>query len=246
MNQRSGDESGEQPSPVADDAPALASSALVPSAAVTPETTPTGAGWSRRELLSIVIAVLLGGAATSAWLMRRPDAVLPATTAPAAGPATAPAASSSAPAARAKWSTENVAQWVGNGRRRFAVELQAENSVAVWQRQVRPVLVVRCGARELEVFVFTNSAAKIEPRTDDHTVRITLDDGPEVSERWPDSADHDALFAPDGAAFARQLIGARTLQFGFTPHNASPVAAHFNVAGLDAALGPAANQCGWK
>jgi hypothetical protein len=194
-----------------------------------------------------VVAVLFGGSVTFALLRDRVADGPEAVAAHVATPAKATAPSSPivpSGGANAKWSTANVDRWVGNGRRKFAAELPAENRVAIWQRQVRPVLVVRCLAQGLEVFVFTDTAAKIEPRTEDHTVRITLDHGPETSARWPDSADHDALFAPDGAALTRQLVGARTLQFGFTPHNASPVVAHFNIAGLDAALAPAAKQCG--
>jgi len=216
-----------------------AATATIPSAA---------GGWNRRELVAIAGAVLLGGLVTFVLLMNRGVAAPEA--AAARGPArlvTTPAASGRpATAAVAKWSTANVNRWTGNSRRKFAAELPSENMVAIWQRQVRPVLVVRCLARSPEVFVFTDSAAKIEPRTDDHTVRIGLDDAPERVERWPDSADHDALFAPDGSALARQLTGASTLQFGFTPHNASPVVAHFNVAGLAELLDSASRDCGWK
>ena len=63
---------------------------------------------------------------------------------------------------------------------------------------------------------------------------------------WPDSAGHDALFAPYGAAFARRLAAARTMRFRFTPHNPQPAVARFSVAGLEPLLAQAAKECGWK
>lgn len=204
--------------------------------------------WNRRELLAIPMALLGGAVITFGLLSTRgaaspePAAALPVTTA-----ASAPAAPAPSPATiGAKWSTSNVSRWIGNGRRSFAAELLAENRVAIWQRDVRPVLVVRCMSRRPEVFVFTDSAAKIEARTEDHAVTLAFDDGEERQERWPDSADHDALFAPDGSALAQDLAAARTMRFGFTPHNASPVVATFNVAGFAELLRSSSKDCSWK
>jgi hypothetical protein len=146
---------------------------------------------------------------------------------------------------KGRWNSTNR-DWVGNQRRAVAFELPAENKVAVWQRQVQLTLVVRCVANRIDAFVFTQSAAKMEPQDGDHTVRIAFDDGAESVERWPDSDEHDALFAPDGAAFIRRLAAAQTMQFGFTPHNATPVAADFNVAGLAGVMESSAKQCGLK
>jgi hypothetical protein len=112
-------------------------------------------------------------------------------------------------------------------------------------RTVQPMLVVRCRAGRLEAFVFTDTAAKMEPQDQDHTVRLRFDGGAETSARWPDSAEHDSLFARDGAAFVQQLLTAETLQFGFTPHNADPAVAVFHVSGLQEHLA-SARACGSK
>ena len=39
---------------------------------------------------------------------------------------------------------------------------------------------------------------------------------------------------------------AQTLRFGYTPHNAEPVEARFEVRGLAELIGPVAKDCGWK
>ena len=144
------------------------------------------------------------------------------------------------------WNRVSDGRWVGRDRRSVALELNANEKVAIWMRQVRPVLVVRCLGQATDVFVFTQTAAKMEPQDENHTVRVGLDGGEFSTERWADSEEHDALFAPDGTALAQQLMHSRTLRFGFTPHNAAPVVAEFNVAGLGELLAPTARQCGWK
>jgi hypothetical protein len=166
-------------------------------------------------------------------------AVEATTTKPSASP-------SPAPFVTPKWSSENSAYWVGNHRKSAALELRADNSVEIWQGRVRPSLIVRCLARNTQVFVFTGSAMKIERQTEAHTITFAFDNEPELTERWPDSDEHDALFAPDGAAFAQGLLKARTMRFGYTPHNALPVVAQFQVSGLGDLIGPIAKECGWK
>jgi hypothetical protein len=169
-----------------------------------------------------------------------------AATAPGGGPARAAAPPRSPVTTTRTWNAGNGAYWAGNRRGSAAFELEAENTVPVWMRTVRPTLVVRCMARSTQVFVVTETAMKIESQTEDHTVTFSLDDQPEENERWPDSDEHDSLFAPDGAAFAKRLMQARAFRFRFTPHNADPVTAVFNVAGLAPHVESAARECGWK
>jgi hypothetical protein len=196
----------------------------------------------------IILGVLLGAGAVMLALLSARSTPAAAVT-PANTPARPrPAASVSAPAEAAtqKWNSENRAYWVGNRPRSAAFELPAENTVAVWTRHVRPTLVVRCMAQSIQTFVVTESALKIEPQTDDHTVTFSFDDEPPTTERWADSDEHDALFAPDGAAFAQRLMRSRSFRFGYTPHNAAPVTAVFSVAGLGSIMEPAARECASK
>src|SRR5688572_6353983 len=163
-------------------------------------------------------------------------------TAPAPAPVRAAAVSLVSTEASPAWTDQNRDNWVSRSRGSFAYEVLADKSVSVWMRTVRPALVVRCDANVLDVFVFTDSAAKIESDTLDHTVSMRIDEGEQTSTRWPDADSHDALFAPDGAALAQRLAGATTLQFGFTPHNGEPVSMKFAVAGLAPLLARAAKE----
>jgi hypothetical protein len=186
-------------------------------------------------------SIVAGGLLTMLILMMRAGASAspPSDPAPVPGSPSAVSAAAAANAAPA-WTDENSEAWIGGSRRAVAYEVPADRLVSVWMRTVRPALVVRCERNILDVFVFTDSAARIERDTPDHTVRFQFDEGEGESALWPDADSHDALFAPDGAAFARRLAQARTLQFGFTPHNAEPVTMWFPVAGLAPVLERAA------
>lgn len=198
---------------------------------------------TKREVVVATVMVAGGAFLTVALLAGRVAPSPAAAGEPAAAP---PASASRAEAVVApKWSAANRAVWVGNRRRAVAYEVDAENTINVWMRTVRPSLVVRCIGGRTEVFVVTNAAARLEPQTEDHTVTFAFDAGAATTALWPDSEDHDALFAPDGAALARRLTAARTFRFTFTPHNAPPANARFHVAGLEPLLTPAATDCGW-
>jgi len=133
-----------------------------------------------------------------------------------------------------------------DGSKTIAFELTARNDVGVWMKRVRPLLVVRCLARETEVFVAIGSAASIEQQAESHAVRLQFDDAEPVAEPWSDSVSSQELYAPDGVTFARRLARAATLRFGFTPYNSRPVVAEFDVRGFDQLVGLVAGTCGWR
>ena len=206
------------------------------------ETAPPPPRANARMIVFVTLACIVSAALTFGVLVARSA---PSTTVSAASTTSEVVANRRAGAPKEpSWSSANTSTWAGRERNSVAFEMQAENTIAVWMRTVRPMLVVRCAGGSMEAFVFTASAARIEPQTEDHTVRMSFDAAAPVSERWRDSEEHDALFAPDGTGFVRRLLDVRTFTFEFTPHNASPVAAHFAVAGLRPHLQRAARQCG--
>jgi hypothetical protein len=206
-----------------------------------------GSSVGRRELLLGVVAVSGGALITFALLFARG---VPSSEVSAAAPAAAarqPSSPAPSPSVIVqKWTTENRAYWLGNQRHGAAFELPADNLVQTSFGPVRPSLVVRCVARTTETFVYTGSPMKIEPNVDGKTVTVSLDNEPVRTEQWPDADDHhDALFAPDGAAFAQRLLQAQTLRFGYTPHNSNEAVAQFHVSGLGELIDPVAKECGW-
>ena len=144
-----------------------------------------------------------------------------------------------------KWVGSKRASWAHDGSKTIAFELQADNDVPVWMTRRMPVLVVRCLSRRTDVFVVTGSTS-FESKANSHTVSVWFDDGAEMVQEWSGSESSQELFAPDGVAFARRLGRARTMRFGFTPFNASPVVASFHVGGFDQLVGLVATTCGWR
>ena len=204
-----------------------------------------------RDIVFVTLAAAISGIVTLGWLVARtapgPEVAVAAATESTPAAVSPTAKTATVPASRTyQWTSANSAVWAGDMKNAVAFELEAENTIGVWMRTVRPALILRCSGGSIEAFVFTASAARLEPNTDDHTVEVSFDGAATSIERWRDSEEHDALFAPAGTAFVQQLTGARVMRFGFTPHNAAPVTAEFNVAGLSAVLASAARTCGIK
>jgi hypothetical protein len=201
-------------------------------------------GLGQRELTMIAAALIGSGAITLGLL-----SIGGTSTAAAPGPARTarPVVTSASPdpaaSASVAW-TENSRVWTGGARKSVAFELPSRNETQVWMKTVRPLLVVRCINGRTDAFVFTDSPAAMEQQDEDHTVRLAFDGEEPRMERWPDSTEHDALFAPNGRALAARLEQARTFKFGYTPHNSSPVVARFDVGGLGHKLSAARTACG--
>jgi len=182
----------------------------------------------------------------------------PSASEPPVAPAPAPATSAAVVAAPVvavpvvesppapTWVGARQATWANDGSKTISFELQSTNDVDVWMKRVRPLLVVRCLYRTTEVFVATRSAASIEAEAGNHTVRLQIDDDPELIQQWSDSDSGQELFAPNSVALARRLATAQRLRFSFTPYNAKPVAAEFAVQGFDALAPLVGKTCGWK
>jgi hypothetical protein len=217
------------------------------------------AGWSTPDPPSasspllqvalVAVAVTVGGAVTFMLLGARPGAHEAASGVVSGRPTAGSATTATPPIpvrTRSGWSRANEYRWVSNHKRAVAYELEADQQVKVWTTAVRPLLVVRCLGRKTEVFVYTETPARLESADENHTVGLALDRSPETAERWPDSEEHDALFAPDGTSLARRLSTASHLRFGFTPHNAPPVTVDFDLTGADTVVSKVASTCGWR
>jgi len=194
--------------------------------------------------LASVGAVL--GALLVALLIGRPASHSTASPPAIQQPVTRPAVSEPLPrdsSERPTWIGRRRPTWARDGSKTISFELQADNEVRLWMQRAVPVLVARCLFHRTEVFVVTGSTS-IESNPDRHTVRLQFDKDPEQVQQWLDSSSSQELFAPDGVALAQRLERATRLRFGFTPYNASPVVADFNVAGFHELAKLVATTCG--
>jgi hypothetical protein len=131
--------------------------------------------------------------------------------------------------------------------RKVVYRLEAENDVSVWLKTVRPALIARCQEGKTDAYVVTHSSASVEyGSTDEHTVRLRFDEDKATTERWTESTDNDALFAPQPVRFLRSLATSEALRFGYTPFNASPVVVEFTTRGFGEPFQNIASTCKWS
>ncbi len=124
--------------------------------------------------------------------------------------------------------------------------LSADNEIAGWLARETPTLIVRCRENATAVYIVTGMAASVESGDlQGHTVRVRFDDASAQRQRWTESTDNEALFAPDPIPMARNIAKAKALRLEFTPFNASPVIVTFDVSGFDERVGKVAAACHW-
>lgn len=133
-----------------------------------------------------------------------------------------------------------------DGAPSVSYRLDSPQKVSDWLGEIAtPTLVVRCHERRTEVYVATSLMSAEESMGDLHAVKVRYDDQPVTDERWSESTDDEALFAPDGVAMARRIATAKTLWFEFKPFIADPQGATFHLAGVDGVIAHVASACGW-
>jgi len=137
----------------------------------------------------------------------------------------------------------------------LTLELPALNTVRAARAaafEVRPVLVVRCQDRVLDVFVAAGSVLE----SDDNVMTpVRMQRGseapPPAESRWSRSTDSTSAFAPDPRAVLRQLASNPDLRLEIRPSGKSAQLIRFNARGLerhmaqvDAACPPGGNGDG--
>src|SRR6266851_9297606 len=117
----------------------------------------------------------------------------------------------------------------------LTLELPALNTVRAAAFEVRPVLLVRCQDRQLDVFVATGSVLE----SDDNVMTpVRMQWGSEAPEatppaesRWGRSTDSTSAFAPDPRALLRQLVSHPDLRLEIRPSGQSAQLIRFNARG---------------
>ena len=176
--------------------------------------------------------------------------------APAPKPVSKPAPAPAAPARPAEvadvvvdkapgWVIPRRTGFATDGSRTLTLELTALRDLQIAREHIRPVLAVRCLSRRTEVFVALGTSAAIEAG-DTNGVTVQIDDQPPSKQQWLRTDSYRELFAPDGAALARQFVGASLLRFTFTPFRSRPVVAEFSVKGFDQHVATLTKPCGWQ
>ena len=123
----------------------------------------------------------------------------------------------------------------------LTLELPALNTVRAARAaafEVRPVLLVRCQDRQLDVFVSTGSVLDADDMVMT-PVRIQWGSGGSggsaapTDSRWSRSTDSTSAFAPDPRGLLRQLASNPDLRLEIHPSGKSAELIHFNARGLE-------------
>ncbi len=98
--------------------------------------------------------------------------------------------------------------------------------------EVRPVLLVRCQDRQLDVFISTGSVLDADDMVMT-PVRIQWGSAASADSRWSRSTDSTSAFAPDPRGLLRQLVSNPDLRLEIHPSGKSAQLIHFNARGLE-------------
>ncbi|MFI5071507.1 MAG: hypothetical protein ACHP8A_11520, partial [Terriglobales bacterium] len=145
-----------------------------------------------------------------------------------------------------------------NDAQTVEASIAADDQIQGWLSASRPALHVGCYGGKTRVYVWTGAAASVEEDydggpSDSHTVTLRFDDEPASTEQWFESNDNQALFEAtdslDGTNPVQgvivHMVQAKSLLFKFTPFNANPVIARFNLQALGKHVDQITKACGW-
>ncbi len=125
------------------------------------------------------------------------------------------------------------------------LSVPAENSINYWLGSSRPILFFRCKEKKLDAYIVTGTAAAVgdDPENlNSHRVRLRFDARKPIVEWWNGATNDEGLFSSSPKEFLRKTVSSQRLRFQFTPFNANPVVASFDVGGLQA-LAPRLAAC---
>ena len=104
------------------------------------------------------------------------------------------------------------------------------------------VLVIRCLSKKIELFVEWN-----EHFGDSANVRMRVGAEEAETRMWPLSNDHQATFYPGNTVeLVTALFKVNQLVLQVSPLNENPVTAVFDPTGLQEAIRPLQETCGWQ
>lgn len=105
-----------------------------------------------------------------------------------------------------------------------------------------PVLILRCTNNKTEAYIAWDTYLGM----DSSNVTIRLDKEKAFSASWGHSTDNQATFIPSPIKFIKGLFGHNTMLVQIQPYNEAPHIAVFDITGLEEAIKPLQECCGWK
>ena len=189
-----------------------------------------------RKELALIFVTFTATVGLIAWVASRP---------------TSDGQASSTPSSADKWKVSEDHSPMDDSKT-VVLSLDADNTIEGPLGPKQPTLMIRCQEGQTQVYIYTGMAAAVEEDFEggplySHTVRIRLDQASAIPEHWSESNNHEGLFFEgDAITFTKQLAEAQTLTFEFTPFDANPAIARFDLGDLAEHLPELGASCGWS
>ena len=138
---------------------------------------------------------------------------------------------------RGEWSVSVDINPIDDSKSVFLI-LAAESGQSRWGGAV--YLVARCKSNETDLHInwkdYLGSEASVLTRVGNNKA---------ITKRWGLSTDSKATFHRKPIPFIKEMLTSNKLVAQVTPYNENPVTAVFNTSGLENAVKPLRETCGW-
>ena len=132
-----------------------------------------------------------------------------------------------------------------DGSRSISLHLSAVESLQTRYGQAHPSIVIRCRDSRTDVFVVAGTMLQSDYYSAAIPVRTRFDGAAAKRERWNESDNREAAFAPRPISFAKALAAADSFFIELSLLDSGAQTAVFAVAGLQQELPKVAKACDW-
>ncbi|MGR7652546.1 type VI secretion system-associated protein TagO [Klebsiella aerogenes] len=142
-----------------------------------------------------------------------------------------------------KWLTHITTSPVDDSKN-VVLMLPSNDSIRTpYGETVTPTIFVACREKKTEVFINWDVYLGLE----ETSMLYRFDKQKAVERRWSISTDTKAVFySGRDIDFVKAMVKANKMFARITPYNESPVSVTFDLTGLNSALKPLQQACGWK
>jgi len=144
-----------------------------------------------------------------------------------------------------KWKT-TFTQSSFDDSQTVVVSLKAERKIKGFLESSLPKLIFRCKEGSVEIYINVGLQQDVEYDFENSTVRIRYDKEPAFQSKMGHSTSGDALFFKKSNEVLLEMVKHKTMIFGFTPFNASPVQTSFDLTQLREKIQPLVKACSIK
>lgn len=138
---------------------------------------------------------------------------------------------------KGKWEVE-ISKNPIDDTKTVILALVADSGTSKWNKPI--VLLVRCQSKYTELFI--NWGSYLGDRA---VVLSRIGDNQADSYAWNLSSDKIASFYPKPIPFLKEMMSSNKYVAQLTPYNESPITAIFDTTGMENAIKPLRETCGW-